>query len=76
MTGSTPSFNPLDNALREAAIRLAWYIGKYGSIPSSELVGLKLFAMGLRSDDSAKKLLADAREVRAYLLEICKDCSD
>jgi hypothetical protein len=73
MSDSTPSTTTLNNALDEAALRLAWYLRTYGEIPSDEVVKLTLIATGIQRRFNTNDLLTEAREVRAHLLELCTD---
>ena len=60
-----------EEALQEAALRLAWYSKAYGGIPAVELMKLQLSANGLRHDAEAAELLEEANSIRDYLLQIC-----
>jgi hypothetical protein len=65
-----PASKPYDKALFEAALRLAWYIETHGPIPEEEILMLTIAGHGIQRSDKTDKLLAQAREIRDYLLEI------
>jgi hypothetical protein len=60
-------------ALKEAAVRLAWYIKSYGAIPAADMVKLYLYASGLRHDAEAIELLDEAESIKEYLIEMHRD---
>jgi hypothetical protein len=63
----------IGSVLKEAALRLAWYVKAYGGIPNAEITKLILCASGIRCDDESIALVREAENIKAYLLEICSD---
>jgi hypothetical protein len=64
------STKQLEDALFEAALRLAWFLKAHGSIPDHEMYKLWFYGHGLGHDAEAEELLADAREIKRLLLEM------
>jgi hypothetical protein len=73
MRAKVVSFETTDKALQEAAIRLAWYLKKFGGMPDLEIGKLALAARGLQRSTETDELLAQAREIKDYLLAISAD---
>jgi hypothetical protein len=59
-----------EEALREAALRLAWYVETHGPIPDKEILKLAIAARGIQHTAQTDRLLALARDIEDYLLEI------
>ncbi len=55
---------------RELAVRLAWYIDRYGEIPERELIKLWGAAAIGRKDEETERILALADEILEYLKSI------
>lgn len=56
-----------ENGVRELALRLAWYVEKYGIIPDPELVRLSMIAAGFDSSPEADALRNLAAKISANL---------
>jgi hypothetical protein len=65
-----PTSKYYDKALREATLRLAWYMETHGPIPDKEIVKLTIASDGIQHSAETDKLLALARDIKDYLLEI------
>jgi hypothetical protein len=57
----------------KAALRLAWYKNAYGDIPDVEKTKLAIAGHGLQRRADTDALLAKARLIKNYLLEISAD---
>ena len=70
MIENPPTSKPYDKALLEAALRLAWYTENHGAIPENEILKRRIAVLGIHRRTKTDKLLAAARDIRDYLLEI------
>ena len=52
---------------KELALRLAWYIDRYGVLDDRDLVRLALIANGFARDDEAKRIRALVVEILSYV---------
>lgn len=57
----------------ELALRLAWYVRKYGSIPHNEMIRLFRIANGLATADGDLELGALAQETVAYFQSLAPE---
>lgn len=63
-----PVYDMERKALKEACLRLAWYVTRYGGIPEKEQIRLALFADGFRRDEEG--LVALAHELEQHFAEM------
>ncbi len=59
----------LGSALRELALRLAWYVDKHGAIPEDQIRRLFLVASGISRNPDGRRVRALADEIVVYALE-------
>jgi hypothetical protein len=52
---------------QELAIRLAWYVNRFGGIPEPDQRKLALIAMGIRRDEEAVQIRNLAEEIRQWI---------
>ncbi len=55
---------------KELALRLAWYMDRYGEIPERDLIKLWGAATLGRKDEEAKRILSLADEILEYFRSI------
>lgn len=65
-----PANEAYERALKEASLRLAWYLDKYGAIPDADMLKLQLGGHAIQSGTEIRQLLADANTIRELLLEL------
>lgn len=59
-----------EKALREAALRLAWYLETHGPIPDKAILELTMAGHGIKHTAQTANLLALARDINDRLLEM------